>query len=169
MGTLAKLERAAWRLGTGSSHDNYRQALWRPSKQHIDEVGGWATFEGDPAAGTNRRRWNQVGVLAIKDNQLEALFEQKDVQPAVAFAMGSHVVKGLLGSFEDIGQVQTLTSKDRAHGLRIGPERVQFSVGIIDGDGMFVSPEQKYFDVQGPLNAGNVGSPFGAYEHLRFS
>ena len=109
---------------------------------------------------------------ASRKRQLEALFDRRGSTPAIAFALGDRVVKGLLESPEDICVIQTLTNKDRGHGFRIGPGEGKFSIGVVDRNGTFVSPEQQYFEVVNfdePLYDTAAGDPSGAFEQLRFS
>lgn len=171
MGKLAKIERTAWQILTGSSSWNYEQALWRPTRQPIDTVPGWSDrFAGDPeTGGINRRAWQKVGVIAVRGNQLERLLAQENVTPAVAFTMGKLLVVGRLEAPDSFGAIYGASGKQMGHGMRIGNDETQFSVGVVDGTGAFVSPAQEHIDSQGPINVDDVGALGSAYQMMHFS
>jgi hypothetical protein len=170
MGKLASIERTAWQVLTGSSSWNYEQALWRPTRQPVATVAEWSdTYGPDPEAGAiNRRAWQKVGVVAVRGNHVEKLLAQDNVDPAVAFTMGERMVVGTLErpGFSYIGSGE---SRRTAHGLRIGNGETQFSIGIVNADGTFISPPHDTFDCQGPINISDIGVLGSGYQELHFS
>lgn len=171
MGRIADIERAVWSMATGSSHFGYEQARWRLTRQPIESVKGWSdNFGPDPeAGGINRRAWKHVGVVAVRDHQLEKLVTRDNVDPAVAFKMGKRLVVGAIDDAHGFGHIYGFEGKRMGHGLRIGDGETQFSIGIIDSTGTFISPKQEYIDTQGPIHVDDIGDKRTAYTSMKFS
>ena len=144
MGRLETVERRIWQITTGSSNSHYRQALWRPTRQGTDGLAMSETFPGDSEASKwNRRQWSRIGVVAFGYGSLERVVGQPNLDPAVAFTIGSMLVVGKLEDLTDIGYTHAQGSTLRAHGLRIGPDDTRFAVGGITEDGQFVTPDSE--------------------------
>jgi hypothetical protein len=154
VGTLATVERALWTAFTGSSHDHYRQALWRPTRQSVESVALSEKYAGVRGASSwNRRSWDLLGILRVKNGGLEQLLAQPDVDPAVAFTMGRTLVVGKLSSPEDFGHMVEPGDKrgDLAHGLRLGPDEIRFGIGVVAANGRFITPPAECLQSMGPI------------------
>lgn len=166
MGKLESIERSMWQFATGSSHPQYRQALWRPTRQGVETIALSEKFEGDSNVNNwNRRGWHMVGVIAVRDGALERILQQPNVDPAVAFAMGGSLVVGRLEGEEALGSL----GQGRGHGMRIGPGDLQFAIGGVTEAGTFIAPAAEDLHSEGPIPDAIIGDVRTGYADLRFS
>lgn len=139
-------ERTLWSVLNpvmGSDHPNYRQALWRPSRQGVEGVALSDTFAGvEGASGWRRNTWDHIGILQAQGTRLQELLAQPNVDPALAFTMGKLLV---VGRIEDPQAFRWMLEdgvreSDMAHGLRVGPEDTRFGIGVVASNGQFITP-----------------------------
>ena len=172
MGRLAEVERGIWQMLTGSSHENYRQVRWRFSPQRADSVPAWSDgYDGDrQVGGVNRHSWQKIGVLTVRNGELEELMQQHNSQPVLAFpTVFGRLAIGKLEGDKDLGFVGVEEQARAGHGFRIGNGDTRFSIGVVDTNGLFIPPHPDNLDSQGPIWEDQVGVKGSGYEHLHFS
>lgn len=171
MGRLASAERTLWELATGSSDSHYRQALWRPTRQGVEGVALSDKYAGvSNASNWNRRSWKQLGVLQARSGALEHLLAQPNVDPAVAFTIGSRLVVGTLEDADDFGyMVSAIGSRaNLAHGMRLGPNETQFGIGVVASSGQFITPPAETLTSLGPIHISTL-APGSGFSTVNFS
>lgn len=170
-GLVTAAERAMWAVASplnGSSHEHYRQALWRPTRQEPASVALSDTFAGiQGASGWNRRSWRYMGVVQARGDNLRELLAQPNVDPALAFTMGKMLVVGRIAAPDAFGHMITVSGQegDIAHGLRLGPDKTQFGIGVLASNGEFITPPAEDLITMGPVDIDTAirqGNGFGA-------
>ncbi len=169
MGSLARtVKRGIWTAMSpiaGSSHEQYRQALWFPTRQELDaDLAVSETFGGiDGASKWNRRTWDHLGVIAVRNGALDRLISLPGMRPAVAFANDERLVAvGELVDTQGFGYMQKtqageLVPGDMAHGFRLGPDDARFAVGAVAPNGRFLTPMPEDIYTMGPIGIGDIG------------
>jgi hypothetical protein len=156
----------------GSSHPHYRQALWCPTRQGLEAVSLSDRFTGDTSVSKwNRRAWDSVGVVAVRNGALEELLDQPGSRPAAAFTMGNMLVVGEIDGDEPLGRLVTASGEigDVAHGFRIGHDAGQYALGIIAANGEFVTPDQEDVYTMGPIDITFAIQPGSGFANINFS
>lgn len=155
----------------GSSHSHYRRALWSPVTRETTGVALSDVFEGlEGASGWNRRSWDLLGVVAVRNGAMERLLGQPDARPAVAFELGKRLVVGELADPDGFGRLVIPGGEpgDLAHGLRLGPGDTRFAIGAtLPGEG-FVTPGADDVYTLGPTEIGNI-QPGSRFAGINFS
>lgn len=127
----------------GSSHPNYRRALWSPRTQGLVGVALSEPFAGvEGASGWYRRSWDKIGIMAVRSGAMEELLKESGARPAVAFRMGSRLVVGELADPDGFARLHRSDGMTGSitHGFRLGPDEAQFAIGVTLPDGEFVTP-----------------------------
>jgi hypothetical protein len=175
MGTLADMERTAWKLSPfGSKHPNFQPPQWRLGEKGSAELPPitWTTpYDGDPKlSGLWRRNWPMAVVMEVDVEAFDNLLNRPGSVPAVGFKLGSRLGVGAL-PHEAVGRVEDGVENRYGHGMRLGPdENTQFCIGALLASGKFESvPQGALHTSDEVVPVGTFGNPASAYRNVNFS